>query len=93
MAQKTGLRVAGVIENMTSEVFGFGGGERLADELGVPFLGQVPLAASLREAGDAGEPLVARDPGSEAALVLFEIARTLDEARRGGFTRTLPLHS
>ena len=39
MAQKTGMRVVGVIENMTSEVFGSGGGERLADELGVPLLG------------------------------------------------------
>ncbi len=93
MAQKTGLRVSGVIENMTSEVFGSGGGERLATELGVPFLGQVPLDASLREAGDDGEPLVTRDPEGETAQALIEIARVLDEARTGGFTRTLPLVS
>ncbi|MBA3841592.1 MAG: Mrp/NBP35 family ATP-binding protein [Actinobacteria bacterium] len=93
MAQKTGLRVAGVIENMTSEVFGSGGGELLATELGVPFLGSVPLDAALREAGDAGEPLVVRDPGCEAAQTVTEIARQLDEARVGKFTRTLPLVS
>ena len=45
MAQKTGMRVVGVVENMTSEVFGSGGGERLAAELGVPLLGRVPLDA------------------------------------------------
>jgi ATP-binding protein involved in chromosome partitioning len=93
MAQKTGLRVAGVIENMTSEVFGSGGGQLLATQLGVPFLGSVPLDAALRLAGDAGEPLVVRDPSCEAAQTLVEIARQLDEARVGGFTRTLPLVS
>ena len=58
MAQKTNMRLIGVIENMTSDVFGSGGGERLAEQIGVPLLGQVPLDASLREAGDEGEPLV-----------------------------------
>src|SRR5438552_4890183 len=45
MAQKTNMRVIGVIENMTSEVFGAGGGERLAESLGVPLLGVIPLDA------------------------------------------------
>ena len=93
MAQKTGLRVSGVVENMASDVFGFGGGELLAGELGVPFLGRVPLDAALREAGDAGEPLVARDPDCDASQAVIEIARSLDAARTGGFTRTLPLVS
>jgi ATP-binding protein involved in chromosome partitioning len=93
MAQKTGLRVAGVIENMTSDVFGTGGGARLATELGVPFLGHVPLDAALRESSDLGEPLVVSQPESETARALIEIARSLDEARTGGFTRTLPLVS
>jgi ATP-binding protein involved in chromosome partitioning len=93
MGQKTGLRVSGVIENMTSEVFGSGGGELLATELGVPFLGHVPLDAAVRESGDLGEPLVVRDPDCEAAQSVLEIARILDEARAGGFTRTLPLVS
>src|SRR6185503_17233140 len=91
MAQKTGLRLAGVVENMTSDVFGVGGGDRLAAELGVPVLGRVPLAASLRESGDDGVPLVLRDPGDEAAQAISAIAVTLDEQRVGGFTRTLPL--
>jgi ATP-binding protein involved in chromosome partitioning len=93
MAQKTGMRVVGVIENMTSDVFGFGGGERLANELGVPLLGNVPLDARVREASDAGEPLVTRDPDSEPAQAIFALARAIDESRAGGFTRTLPLVS
>jgi ATP-binding protein involved in chromosome partitioning len=93
MAQKTGMRLLGVVENMTSEVFGSGGGARLAAELDVPLLGSVPLDASLREAGDAGEPLVLRSPDSEPARAIAEIARAVDESRAGGFTRTLPLVS
>jgi ATP-binding protein involved in chromosome partitioning len=91
MAQKTGLRVVGVVENMTSEVFGSGGGARLAGELGVPLLGSVPLDVRLREAGDEGTPLVLADPDSEAAQALLEIAQVIDASRAGGFTRTLPL--
>src|SRR5438477_4046498 len=56
MAQKTGMRLIGVVENMTGDVFGSGGGERLAAELGIPLLGSVPLDPLLRECGDAGEP-------------------------------------
>ena len=93
MAQKTGMRLLGVVENMTSEVFGAGGGERLATELGVPLLGSIPLDAAVREAGDAGEPLVVRDPGSEPARAILEIARAVDASRSGGFTSTLPLVS
>ena len=52
MAKKTGMRVVGVVENMTSEIFGEGGGERLATELGVPLLGSVPLDPELRRACD-----------------------------------------
>jgi ATP-binding protein involved in chromosome partitioning len=85
MAQKTGMRVVGVIENMTSEIFGSGGGERLADELGVPLLGCVPLDPRLREACDAGTPCVLPE--------IAEIAAAIDASRAGGFTRTLPLVS
>jgi ATP-binding protein involved in chromosome partitioning len=82
MAQKTQMRLLGVVENMTSEVFGSGGGDRLARELGVPLLGCVPLDARLREAGDRGEPLVSADPGAEAAVAIAEIAEALDAARQ-----------
>jgi ATP-binding protein involved in chromosome partitioning len=85
MAQKTGMRVVGVIENMTSEVFGSGGGERLAAELGVPLLGKVPLDPALREACDEGRPHVTPE--------IAAIAEAIDASRAGGFTRTLPLVS
>ncbi len=93
MAQKTGMRLLGVVENMTSEVFGAGGGERLATELGVPLLGVVPLDAAVREAAEAGEPLVVRNPASEPAQAILEVARAVEASRSGGFTRTLPLVS
>jgi ATP-binding protein involved in chromosome partitioning len=85
MAQKTGMRLVGVVENMTSEIFGSGGGERLANELGVPLLGSVPLDPRLREACDAGRPCVLPE--------IAEIAAAIDASRAGGFTRTLPLVS
>src|SRR4029450_10898170 len=56
MAQKTNMRLIGVIENMTSDVFGSGGGERLAAEIGVQLLGTGPLDPRLRRGGDGGEP-------------------------------------
>jgi ATP-binding protein involved in chromosome partitioning len=93
MALKTGMQLAGVVENMTSDIFGSGGGERLATQLGVKLLGRVPLDARLREAGDAGVPLVLSDPGSEPAEAIFELARAVDASRAAGFTKTLPLVS
>ena len=78
MARKTGMQLLGVVENMTSEVFGSGGGERLATELGVPLLGSVPLDARVRETADAGMPLVLRDPDSEPARAITAIARRID---------------
>ncbi len=59
----------------------------------MPVLGRVPLAAELRESGDVGVPLVVLDPDCDAAQAVFEIARTIDEQRVGGFTKTLPLVS
>jgi ATP-binding protein involved in chromosome partitioning len=91
MAQKTGVRVVGVVENMTSDIFGAGGGERLAESLRVPLLGSVPLDVRLRVAGDDGVPLVVSDPDADAAQAIHELARTIDASRAGGFTRTLPL--
>src|SRR3954469_15012615 len=93
MAQRTGMRIVGVVENMTSEVFGSGGGGRLATALGVPLLGSIPLDARVREAGDAGVPLVTREPASEPARAILDVARAIDASRAGGFTRTLPLVS
>ena len=64
MAQKTGMRVVGVVENMTSEVFGAGGGERLATRARRAAARQRPARRRVRESGDAGVPLVVRDPDS-----------------------------
>jgi ATP-binding protein involved in chromosome partitioning len=81
MAQKTSMRLVGVVENMSGDVFGSGGGERLAQELGVPLLGRIPLDSALREAGDAGEPLVTPE--------IAAIAERVAELRPGGFVKQL----
>jgi ATP-binding protein involved in chromosome partitioning len=82
MAQKTNMRLLGAIENMTSEVFGSGGGAELAAQLDIPLLGTVPLDARLREAGDAGEPLVVADPDCETSRVLIAIAEAIHASKR-----------
>ncbi len=96
MAQKTNMRLLGVVENMSGETFGTGGGARLAEELGVPLLGTVPLDARLREAGDLGEPLVERDPESEPAQAIVEIAEAIAATKREqgvGIVKSLPVLS
>jgi ATP-binding protein involved in chromosome partitioning len=96
MAQKTNMRLLGVVENMSGETFGTGGGERLAEELGVPLLGTVPLDLRLREAGDAGEPLVERDPDSEPARAIAALAEVLTATKREqgvGIVKPLPVLS
>ena len=63
MAQKTSMRLLGVVENMSGGVFGSGGGLELAAALGTDLLGSVPLDGALRQAGDDGRPVVLADPG------------------------------
>ncbi|MES1248209.1 MAG: Mrp/NBP35 family ATP-binding protein, partial [Actinomycetota bacterium] len=70
MARKTNMRLLGVIENMSGEIFGSGGGELLAGELDVPLLGVVALDPLLREQGDLGEPIVASHPESDTAQAI-----------------------
>lgn len=86
MAAKVNMTVRGVIENMSwftgddgkhYEIFGSGGGQELADSLGVPLLGKLPLLPELREGGDAGVPIVVSDPDSEAAQLFQEIAQRI----------------
>jgi len=93
MAQKTNMRLLGVVENMSGDVFGSGGGQELADALGVPLLGTVPLDLELREQGDAGEPVVAARPEAESAQAIAAIAREIESLRResGGIVKPLPL--
>nr|MDQ3823862.1 Mrp/NBP35 family ATP-binding protein [Actinomycetota bacterium] len=77
MAQKTNMRIVGVVENMSGPVFGSGGGERLAEELGVPLLGRVPLDRSFREWGDRGEPAVLAEPEAHAAQAVAALAEAV----------------
>jgi ATP-binding protein involved in chromosome partitioning len=83
MAQRTGGRVIGVIENMTGDVFGSGGGEELAEKVGAPLLGSIALDPRLRECADEGESLVTVDPDAESSRAIFEMAATLAASRRG----------
>jgi ATP-binding protein involved in chromosome partitioning len=87
MAQKVNLEVKGVIENMSwftgddgkrYQIFGEGGGDELAQRLGVPLIGRVPLVPELREGGDTGRPIASTDPDGEAAQVFAQIAQTID---------------
>ncbi|QGH70286.1 Mrp/NBP35 family ATP-binding protein [Pseudactinotalea sp. HY158] len=102
MARQTQQRIAGVIENMSwleqpdgsrLEVFGSGGGQRVADRLSeiletdVPLLGQVPLEVALREGSDSGVPVVTS--GSTAGDILTEISRSLTHRARGLAGRNL----
>jgi ATP-binding protein involved in chromosome partitioning len=92
MARKTNMRLVGVIENMSGEVFGSGGGEELAAELDVPLLGIVPLDPLLREQGDLGAPLVAAQPDAPTARAIVAIAETIDARREAGsIVKALPL--
>ena len=83
LAEKVNLPVKGIIENMSwftgddgkrYEIFGSGGGQALADDLGVPLLGQLPLLPALRDGGDTGRPITAVSPDSEAARMFQVIA-------------------
>jgi ATP-binding protein involved in chromosome partitioning len=77
MFGKTGVPILGVVENMSGPVFGRGGARAEAERLSAPFLAEIPLDPALREAGDAGRPLVAAAPESEAAQAFTGAAETL----------------
>jgi ATP-binding protein involved in chromosome partitioning len=77
--------VLGIVENMSyfvcphcghvAEIFGSGGGERVANKYGVPLLGQIPIDPAVREGGDRGVPVVVGQPGSSIAQAFREAAR------------------
>ncbi len=77
MFDKLNVPILGVIENMAGEVYGQGGGEKLAQERNVPFLGRIPMQANVREGGDYGRPVVAVAPDSPAGKAFEEVAKTV----------------
>lgn len=88
MARKLKLPLRGVIENMSwftgddgrrYDLFGSGGGQALADELGVPLVGQVPLVPALRKGGDQGVPVSVVDPAGEAAQAFSALAKQIEQ--------------
>ena len=84
MFEKVGVPILGVIENMSyflcpkcasrSEIFGHGGAEETCRQMGLRFLGEVPLQMELRQASDEGRPLVSRDPDAPASRAIEEAA-------------------
>jgi ATP-binding protein involved in chromosome partitioning len=84
MYQKLNIPTIGIVENMSyhrctnchheTDLFGHGGGEALATDMSVPFLGRLPIYQPIREGGDTGVPLVIAEPASEAAKAFLTVA-------------------
>ncbi|MBS1816488.1 MAG: Mrp/NBP35 family ATP-binding protein [Acidobacteria bacterium] len=87
MYRKLNIPPLGIIENMSyfvcpgcgkeSDIFGTGGGEKMANDLGVSFLGRIPLYQPIREGGDSGVPLMISEPDAPAALAITAAAERL----------------
>jgi len=87
MFNRVNVPVSGIVENMSYfiapdtkkryDIFGVGGGSKLAEELGVPFLGGIPLNPQIRIGGDNGVPIVFDMPDDEHAKIIMDIARKL----------------
>lgn len=100
MFERVGVAVTGIVENMSyfqcphcsenTDIFLTGGGERLADELGVPLLGRIPLQAGMADLADTGEPIVVAQPDSPAGEAFTEITSAV-RAKLGGRSMKLPI--
>jgi ATP-binding protein involved in chromosome partitioning len=100
MFERVNVPVLGIVENMSGytdpetgkriEFFSSGGGERLAEEVGAPFLGRVPLQPGLAERADRGLPIVVSEPKSPAAVALSSVATEL-ERQAAGRSMRLPI--
>jgi ATP-binding protein involved in chromosome partitioning len=85
MFERLNVPVFGLIENMSyficphcnerTDIFGHGGGEAMADELGIDFLGEIPLQPEVRQASDSGIPTVQADPESPVSQAFAAIAQ------------------
>jgi ATP-binding protein involved in chromosome partitioning len=94
MFRKTEVPILGVVENMatficphcgeSSAIFGHGGARLEAERLGVPFLGEIPLAMTIRETSDAGRPVVATNPDGPQSLAFKAVAANLWGVLAGG---------
>lgn len=88
-ARKLGMPIMGILENMSSlvcphcgkriDLFKVGGGERAALELGVPFLGRIPIEPKIVESGDSGQPFVELYEDSEAAKAFAEVVKRCED--------------
>jgi ATP-binding protein involved in chromosome partitioning len=84
MFRQLNIPILGVVENMSyfvcghcdqrTEIFGHGGGARMAEDMGIPFLGEVPIDTRVRSGGDEGQPIVAAAPDSPAAKAFIDVA-------------------
>ena len=100
MFERVGVPVIGVVENMSAfvdpetgqrlELFSSGGGQRLAEEIGAPLLGTVPLQRGMAELADAGQPILVASPDSPAATSLRAIANEL-RRKTAGRSAALPI--
>lgn len=94
MFERVNTRILGIVENMSGftcphcnepvDVFGSGGGRRLAEEMKLSFLGRIPLDPAVRVAGDGGQPTVISAPASAAGQALLDIARVVEQALKEG---------
>jgi ATP-binding protein involved in chromosome partitioning len=104
MYQKLNIPTLGIVENMShyacpscgheSDIFGRGGGEKMAQQLEVPFLGRIPIYQPIREGGDSGVPLVISEPDSTSAKAFMAVAeRAAAQISIASFNRktTIPL--
>lgn len=103
MFQKVNVPLLGIIENMSyficghcgerTEIFSFGGGERAAEKLGVPFLGRIPIDPAIRDGGDTGRPIVVANPASPQAAAFRAIAQKLSAGLGGVAQGNTPIES
>jgi ATP-binding protein involved in chromosome partitioning len=103
MYKKLNIPPLGIVENMSyyvcpkcgdeADIFGRGGGEQMAGELGIPFIGRIPIYQPIREGGDSGVPLMISDPESPAARAFMAAAeRTAAQVSIASYKRpTIPL--
>ena len=92
-ARKMGVPILGIVENMSGvvcphcgeqvDVFGSGGGEKVATDMGVPFLGSIPLDPRISKTTDAGAPFIIEEPDSQAAAVFRKIVEKVERKTEG----------